>query len=49
MFVDILTEYRKNPFELRNMYSGIMTGAPCPEELIKAVVEELNMKNLIVS
>ncbi|XP_069969606.1 medium-chain acyl-CoA ligase ACSF2, mitochondrial [Penaeus vannamei] len=48
MFVDILNAYRKNPTDLSAISTGIMAGAPCPQELVMAVMNELKMKDFIV-
>nr|XP_027209125.1 acyl-CoA synthetase family member 2, mitochondrial-like [Penaeus vannamei] len=45
MFVDILNAYRKNPTDLSAISTGIMAGAPCPQELVMAVMNELKMKD----
>ena len=31
------------------LHTGLMAGAPCPEELCKAVVDELGMKDFVVA
>ncbi|KAL7641914.1 UNVERIFIED_CONTAM: hypothetical protein RMT77_007788 [Armadillidium vulgare] len=48
MFVDILKEYRNNPVNVDTLSCGIMTGAPCPEELITALAKEMNMKDILI-
>ncbi|XP_042888637.1 medium-chain acyl-CoA ligase ACSF2, mitochondrial-like [Penaeus japonicus] len=48
MFVDILNSYRKNPTDLSAISTGIMAGAPCPQELVMAVINDLKMKDFIV-
>lgn len=40
---------RKEKAELSTLHTGLMAGAPCPEELCKAVVEELGMKDFVVA
>ena len=40
---------RKEKAELPSLHTGLMAGAPCPEELCKAVVEELGMKDFVVA
>ncbi|KAB7505738.1 2,3-dihydroxybenzoate-AMP ligase, partial [Armadillidium nasatum] len=48
MFVDILKEYRMNPVKVDTLSFGVMAGAPCPEELVTSLVNELNMKDFLV-
>ncbi|XP_070001673.1 medium-chain acyl-CoA ligase ACSF2, mitochondrial-like isoform X2 [Penaeus vannamei] len=48
MFVDILNAYRKNPTDLSAISTGIMAGAPCPQELVMAVMNDLKMKDFLV-
>ena len=49
MFVDMLRIQREEKFDLGSVETGVMAGAPCPQELCKNVVEEMNMKNFTVS
>jgi len=48
MFVDILGFARQMKPDVSHVETGIMAGAPCPQELCKNVVEELNMKDFVV-
>jgi len=48
MFVDILANTRKTNPDVSHVETGIMAGAPCPKELCKNVVAELNMKDFVV-
>ncbi|XP_037799315.1 LOW QUALITY PROTEIN: medium-chain acyl-CoA ligase ACSF2, mitochondrial-like, partial [Penaeus monodon] len=48
MFVDILNSHRKNPTDLSAISTGIMAGAPCPQELVMAVMTDLKMKDFLV-
>ncbi|XP_063598867.1 medium-chain acyl-CoA ligase ACSF2, mitochondrial-like [Penaeus indicus] len=48
MFVDILNAFRKNPVDLSAISTGIMAGAPCPQELVMAVMNDLKMKDFLV-
>ena len=49
MFVDMLRIQREEKFDLGSVETGVMAGAPCPQELCRNVVEEMNMKNFTVS
>ncbi|XP_023321830.1 acyl-CoA synthetase family member 2, mitochondrial isoform X2 [Eurytemora carolleeae] len=48
MFVDILASARQIKPDVSRVETGIMAGAPCPKELCKNVVNELNMKDFVV-
>ena len=49
MFVDMLRIQREERFDLGSVETGVMAGAPCPQELCRNVVDEMNMKNFTVS
>jgi len=49
MFVDILAAARQIKPDVSHVETGIMAGAPCPKELCKKVVAELNMKDFVVA
>lgn len=48
MFVDMLNAQRREHRDMSSLSTGIMAGAPCPPELVMAVINELNMKNFQV-
>lgn len=48
MFVDILNLPDLKQFDLTSLSTGIMAGAPCPQELAKDAVHQLNMKDFMV-
>ncbi len=48
MFVDMLHTQREKRYDLSSVETGIMAGSPCPQELCKNVVEEMNMKDFVV-
>ena len=48
MFVDMLRIQREEKFDLSSVETGVMAGAPCPQELCRNVVDEMNMKNFTV-
>merc|ERR1712106_415906 len=48
MFVDILAFARQMQPDVSHVETGIMAGAPCPQELCKNVVAELNMEDFVV-
>ena len=59
MFIDMLAVARRERAALPHLHTGLMAGAPCPEELCRcplpttsaprAVVEELGMKDFVVA
>ena len=48
MFIAELEEMKKTKFDLSSLRTGIMAGSPCPTEVMKAVVEEMNMGEICV-
>jgi len=48
MFVDMLAAARRTHPDLSNMETGMIAGAPCPQELLKNIISELNMPDLVV-
>ncbi|XP_066986608.1 medium-chain acyl-CoA ligase ACSF2, mitochondrial-like [Macrobrachium rosenbergii] len=48
MFVDILNAQRSNQRDVSSLSTGIMSGAPCPQELVLALINEMNMKDILV-
>ncbi|XP_069936641.1 medium-chain acyl-CoA ligase ACSF2, mitochondrial [Cherax quadricarinatus] len=49
MFVDILNVQRRKPRDVSSLSAGVMAGAPCPQELVMAVMNELNMTDVLVA
>ena len=47
--LNFLILIRKEKADLASLHTGLMAGAPCPEELCKAVVDELGMKDFVVA
>ncbi|XP_045600298.2 medium-chain acyl-CoA ligase ACSF2, mitochondrial [Procambarus clarkii] len=48
MFVDILNAQHKKPRDVSSLSTGVMAGAPCPQELVTALMNDLNMKDFLV-
>ena len=49
MFVDILEAARKNNLSPpESLSTGVMAGAPCPQELVQQVINDLGMKDFLV-
>ena len=49
MFVDMLKVQKDQKFDMSSVETGITAGAPCPKELCKSVIEEMNMKKFTVA
>jgi fatty-acyl-CoA synthase len=49
MFIAELEEMKKDKFDLSSLRTGIMAGSPCPTEVMKAVVEEMNMREICIT
>jgi fatty-acyl-CoA synthase len=48
MFIAMLDEPGFNNYDLSALRTGIMAGAPCPIELMKAVIEEMHMSEITI-
>lgn len=48
MFVAMLEELQKTPRDVSNLRTGIMAGAPCPIEVMRAVMDKMNMKEVTI-
>ncbi len=51
MFIAELEELAANPgaYDLGSLRTGIMAGAPCPVEVMKSVVDRMNMKEITIA
>lgn len=49
MFIDILNLPDLKQFNLSSLSTGYMAGAPCPQSVVKAVVQDLHMKDFVVA
>ncbi len=47
MFIRMLEVLKNKKYDMSSMRTGIMAGAPCPVEVVKAVKSEMNMDVLI--
>lgn len=47
MFIAALDEADR--YDLSSLRTGIMAGAPCPEEVMKKVMDEMHMKNVLIA
>ncbi len=48
MFIAELDHPEFSSFDLSTLRTGIMAGAPCPIELMRRVVDEMNMKEVLI-
>lgn len=48
MFVDILSLPDLKQYDLKSLSTGIMAGAPCPEEIAKGAINDLHMKDFAI-
>ncbi|GAB5580906.1 medium-chain acyl-CoA ligase ACSF2 [Prionailurus iriomotensis] len=48
MFVDILNQPDFSSYDISSMCGGVIAGSPAPPELIRAIIDKLNMKELVV-
>ncbi|XP_022256693.1 acyl-CoA synthetase family member 2, mitochondrial-like [Limulus polyphemus] len=49
MFIDILQHADFEKYNLTSLQSGIMSGAPCPGEILDKAMTEMHMKNICVA
>jgi fatty-acyl-CoA synthase len=49
MFISILGHEQFRAFNLGSLRGGIMAGAPCPAEVMKAVMAEMNMSEVTIA
>lgn len=49
MFIEELEHPEFDAFDLSTLRTGIMAGAPCPIDLMKRVVEEMGMKEVLIA
>jgi fatty-acyl-CoA synthase len=48
MFIAMLEHHDFNKYDYSSMRTGIMAGSPCPEPLMKQVVERMNMREITI-
>ncbi|XP_011901555.1 PREDICTED: acyl-CoA synthetase family member 2, mitochondrial isoform X4 [Cercocebus atys] len=49
MFVDILNQPDFSSYDISTMRGGVIAGSPAPPELIRAIINKINMKDLVVA
>ncbi|MTI81507.1 MAG: AMP-binding protein [Firmicutes bacterium] len=49
MFIMELEELDKSNYDLSSLRTGIMAGAPCPIEVMQAVVKHMNMDEIVIT
>jgi len=49
MFIAQLDEPDFDRYELGTLRSGIMAGAPCPEDLMRRVIDKMHMKEVLIA
>uniref|UniRef100_A0A8C5XD39 Medium-chain acyl-CoA ligase ACSF2, mitochondrial n=1 Tax=Microcebus murinus TaxID=30608 RepID=A0A8C5XD39_MICMU len=49
MFVDILNQPDFSSYDISSMCGGVIAGSPAPPELVRAIINEMNMKELVVA
>lgn len=49
MFITELEAMEKKQYNTSSLRTGIMAGAPCPIEVMKAVVEKMGMKEIVIT
>uniref|UniRef100_A0A2I3GH45 Medium-chain acyl-CoA ligase ACSF2, mitochondrial n=1 Tax=Nomascus leucogenys TaxID=61853 RepID=A0A2I3GH45_NOMLE len=49
MFMDILNQPDFSSYDTSTMCGGVIAGSPAPPELIRAIINKINMKDLVVA
>lgn len=49
MFISILEHPNFNQYNLKTLRTGIMAGSPCPEKVMKDVIEKMGMKEITIA
>jgi len=49
MFIQILNHAEFGDYDLSSLRTGIMAGAPCPEVLMKGVIERMHMREITIA
>ena len=49
MFIAILEHSDFSRFNLSSLRTGIMAGSPCPKQVMKRVVEQMNMREIVIT
>ena len=49
MFISELDHPRFNEFDLSSLRTGIMAGAPCPVEVMKRVISQMHMQDILIA
>lgn len=48
MFIAMLEHAQFNNFDLSSLRTGIMAGSPCPIEVMKKVIDKMNMREIVI-
>lgn len=48
MFIAILEHAQFNNFDFSSLRTGIMAGSPCPIEVMKKVIDKMNMREIVI-
>ncbi len=49
MFIAALAEMDRRPYQLTSLRTGIMAGSPCPEEVMRKVIERMHMEDVTIA
>lgn len=49
MFIDMLNHPHFTNYDVSSLSTGIMTGSPCPVEIMKTCISEMNMHNIMIA
>ena len=49
MFVDMLNLPDLKNYDVSSLKTGYMAGAPCPQQIVQSVVNDLHMKDFVIA
>ncbi|KAA8585187.1 hypothetical protein FQN60_003881 [Etheostoma spectabile] len=49
MFTDMLSQQKIHKYDLSSIEAGIIAGSPCPPEIVRKLITDMNMKELMIA
>ncbi|XP_054463456.1 medium-chain acyl-CoA ligase ACSF2, mitochondrial-like [Anoplopoma fimbria] len=49
MFTDMLVQQDSHKYDLSSIEAGIMAGSPCPPEILKKMITDMNVKEIMIA
>ncbi|XP_042361530.1 medium-chain acyl-CoA ligase ACSF2, mitochondrial-like [Plectropomus leopardus] len=48
MYADMLSQQEKHKYDMSSVEAGIMAGSPCPPEIVRKLITNMNMKEIVL-